>query len=451
MKRRDRLFILSIILFAFIITGLTILTKSQLKRFNEAYYYEEKQEIVLLAKQVSWVLKPLLQNKSYKELREFCTLFEKSDTRIFVIKDGKVLADSAPDKPRNIPEELNEDKTFILSQTVYHLTPLDIKGDNYVLGIATATSDINRIVTKSKKYIVITIITGSVIVLLFSLGTLSLYRAFNRLQNSAVQIAEGNLDTDIFVPKNGILQELAAAIDKMSKQLKIQIIEMRKLENFRSEFIASVSHELKTPLTGILSSVEILEEETYSENPTVAKCLSILNKQSQRLNSLVQDILSLSEIERRKISESKDFKRFNLANVIRNSISMCPATDIMFNLYLEDAEILGDSSLIEQAVINLIMNAIKYSKTEVIDITLTRTKDKTAKIVVKDYGIGIPQEHLARIFEHFYRVDKARSRDMGGTGLGLAIVKNVVKLHNGEISVKSENGAEFTIILPLLT
>ena len=439
MKRRDRLFILSIILFAFIITGLTILTKSQLKRFNEAYYYEEKQEIVLLAKQVSWVLKPLLQNKSYKELREFCTLFEKSDTRIFVIKDGKVLADSAPDKPRNIPEELNEDKTFILSQTVYHLTPLDIKGDNYVLGIATATSDINRIVTKSKKYIVITIITGSVIVLLFSLGTLSLYRAFNRLQNSAVQIAEGNLDTDIFVPKNGILQELAAAIDKMSKQLKIQIIEMRKLENFRSEFIASVSH------------VEILEEETYSENPTVAKCLSILNKQSQRLNSLVQDILSLSEIERRKISESKDFKRFNLANVIRNSISMCPATDIMFNLYLEDAEILGDSSLIEQAVINLIMNAIKYSKTEVIDITLTRTKDKTAKIVVKDYGIGIPQEHLSRIFEHFYRVDKARSRDMGGTGLGLAIVKNVVKLHNGEISVKSENGAEFTIILPLLT
>lgn len=97
------------------------------------------------------------------------------------------------------------------------------------------------------------------------------------------------------------------------------------------------------------------------------------------------------------------------------------------------------------------MNAIKYSKTEVIDITLTRTKDKTAKIVVKDYGIGIPQEHLARIFEHFYRVDKARSRDIGGTGLGLAIVKNVVNLHNGEISVKSENGAEFTIILPLLT
>ena len=95
---------------------------------------------------------------------------------------------------------------------------------------------------------------------------------------------------------------------------------MRRLENFRSDFIASISHEIKTPLTGILSAVEILEEQIQEENPAVTKCLTILNKQSQRLNSLVQDILSLSEIEKRKLSDRKDFKIFNLASTIKSSI-----------------------------------------------------------------------------------------------------------------------------------
>lgn len=164
----------------------------------------------------------------------------------------------------------------------------------------------------------------------------------------------------------------------------------------------------------------------------------------------MQDILSLSEIEKRKLSDRKDFKIFNLASTIKSSILMCTVSDIKINTKLEDIEICGDSSLIERALINLIMNAIKYSKSETIDISLEK-KENFAEIRIRDYGIGIPQEHLPRLFEHFYRVDKARSLDMGGTGLGLAIVKNIIKLHNGSVSVVSENGCEFIIRLPLLT
>ena len=279
----------------------------------------------------------------------------------------------------------------------------------------------------------------------YLLGT---YKSFNRLQDSAVKFSEGDLDTNIFIPKGGILFELSYALDKMAKRLKKQIVDMQKLENFRSEFIANVSHEVKTPLTGIMSSVEILEDECSSENMKITKCINILKKQANRLNSLIQDILSLSELERRQIMEKKEFCRFNLKRSIENCVAVVYTSEISINTNLENIAYYGDSSLIEQAVINLLTNAIRYSKFDRIDVSLFKTSD-SVKIIVKDYGVGIPTEHLPYIFENFYRTDKVRSRDLGGTGLGLAIVKNIIKLHSGEIEAKSDNGCEFVITLPL--
>ena len=447
MKKRDRILLLSVFLTALIITALTILAKFQLEQFKTAYYEEEKEEIAVLAKQISWAIKPVLKTKNYKDLQEFCSLFNDSDTSIIVKKDNKIIADSSIEIP-NKEKDNNDDKTFIISQTVYHSMPIKAGDEIYTLTIATTIQDINKTMIKAKRIIIWTIITGTFIIIILSLYVYSIYKSFNRLQNSAINIAEGNLDCEIFIPRSGILYELACAVKKMSKRLKLQISELQKLENFRSDFIASISHEIKTPLTAILSAVEILEVQTPKENPAVTKCLTILNTQSQRLNSLVQDILSLSEIEKRKTAEEKDFKKINLENIIKNSILMCSVSDMKINTDLETVEIEGDGSLIERALINLIMNAIKYSKSETIDITL-KQKNNNAEIRIKDYGIGIPQEHLPRIFEHFYRVDKARSRDIGGTGLGLAIVKNIIKLHGGNIEAFSNNGCEFVITLPL--
>lgn len=125
---------------------------------------------------------------------------------------------------------------------------------------------------------------------------------------------------------------------------------------------------------------------------------------------------------------------------------MCD-TEIKINTNLENTKMLCDSILMEQAILNILNNAIKYSKTDRIDIT-TKCENDKIQISIKDYGVEIPEEHLPRLFEHFYRVDKARSRDLGGTGLGLAIVKNIVKLHNGNIQVKSDNGCEFIMTFP---
>ena len=447
MKKRDRVLILSVILTALIITALTILAKFQLEQFKSAYFEEEKEEIAVLAKQVSWAVKPALADKNYKELQEFCSLFKDSDTSIVVKKDDKVIADSTLEE-QNVIEVEPEDNTFIISQTVYHSVPIKMGDDTYTLTISTTVQDISKTIAKAKKIIIWSIIIGIFVIIILALYVYNMYKSFNGLQNSAVKISEGDFDTEIFIPREGILYELACAVKKMSKRLKSQIVELRKLESFRSDFIASISHEIKTPLTGILSAVEILEEQVKGEDPVVSKCLTILNKQSQRLNSLVQDVLRLSEIEKRKLAEEKDFKRFNLANTIRNSIMLCTVSDIKVNTKLEDIEIYGDNALIERALINLIMNAVKYSKSDKIDITLTRNENNV-EIRIRDYGVGIPSEHLPRIFEHFYRVDKARSREMGGTGLGLAIVKNIIKLHNGNIEVYSTNGCEFVITLPL--
>lgn len=115
------------------------------------------------------------------------------------------------------------------------------------------------------------------------LDTKLIYKSFNSLQNSAIKISAGDLNTDIFIPKGGMLYELALALSKMSERLKSQILEMRKLEAYRSEFIASVSHEVKTPLTGILSAVELLNEELPDKTPKTEKCLNILEKQSKKI------------------------------------------------------------------------------------------------------------------------------------------------------------------------
>ena len=439
MKKRGKIFILGICLIILIITSLISLAKVQLEQFNKAYIQEEVEEIEGLSKQIVWVVRPILKENNLNELAEYSDLFKNSDSSITIYdKDDKLLIGNP------IEHLVSSETTVIKTQNISHIIPLDVGNSKYTLIISTATKHMENTLTRYQKYILLSILIGVFIVFMIAIYLLNTYWAFNRLQNSAIKISAGNLDTNIFIPKGGLLHELACALDKMSKRLKLQINEMQKLEDFRSEFIANISHEVKTPLTAILSAVEILEDENTNKNAVVEKCLNILSKHAKRLNSLVQDILSLFEIERRQLTSQKDFNKFNLGKIVKNCISMCD-TDIKINTNLDDIVMFGDSILIEQAIFNILNNAIKYSKTDRIDI-LTKKENESIIISIKDYGVGIPQEHLPRLFEHFYRVDKARSRDLGGTGLGLAIVKNIVKLHSGKITVQSDKGCEFVMM-----
>ncbi len=229
---------------------------------------------------------------------------------------------------------------------------------------------------------------------------------------------------------------------------------LRKLESFRSDFIANVSHEIKTPLTCIVGAVETIREEPDLSKEQFDKLISMLFDQTNRLNMLVQDILSLSALERKQLDPKKEFTRVKLESMLSNAISLCSERAVQNGISLsvkkqESLELEGDCQLLEQAVVNLVNNAIKYSGSKTIDLSLYR-EGESAVIEVRDYGIGIAPEHQGRIFERFYRVHKERSRSLGGTGLGLAIVKHIAQLHGGRAELESvpNAGCSFRIVLP---
>jgi len=233
------------------------------------------------------------------------------------------------------------------------------------------------------------------------------------------------------------------------------ITRIRQLEEVRRDFVANVSHEIRTPVTAIKGSVETLLEGAINDPDDAGKFLRIIVKHAERLNALVEDILSLSSIESGSV-ESVSLAEWKLREVLETAVGLCREKAEAKSIALEidcnpDVLVKADRPLLEQAVVNLLDNAIKYSnegsKVEAHGFLDARGR---AVVAVKDSGSGIPKEHIPRLFERFYRVDKARSRRLGGTGLGLAIVKHIVQSHNGTVSVESTpgSGSIFTITLP---
>ncbi len=471
-RNRDNFLFFIPILITVIIIILTSLLMYQLKQFGQTYLKETEKELNVDTKQIIWVVKPLLIKKDIKKLNQYCNEFKNEKIRITIVNNnGNIIADSNLSTDRsenhlNRPEIKSalEGKsettvrysTTMKSEMMYKTTPIIINGTKYIIRVAISSHNISKTLENAEKNILLTFIICFGGVLLLTIYILVRVRIpFNKLQQSTIKIASGNLDTEIFVPKNGVLWEISRAVNVMAKQLKRQIKNLKKLENFRSEFIANVSHEIKTPLTSILSAVEILDS-LKPTNKTEIKCLKIISEQSNRLNTLIQDILSLADLEKRQIFRNRDFAELTISSTVENAISLCQGLINNTNIKLEVLEntpikIFGNSYLLEQAINNLITNAIKYSQTDKITVK-SYIENKEIKISVKDYGIGIEKDECSRIFERFYRIDKARSRELGGTGLGLAIVKNIVKLHNGEIDVISRpnHGAEFIISIPII-
>lgn len=230
--------------------------------------------------------------------------------------------------------------------------------------------------------------------------------------------------------------------------------QLRKLENFRRDFVANVSHEIKTPLTVIRGAVETLQDGAINEPESARRFMEIISTHSERLNNLVQDILSLSLLEYRASGERYDLVNCDLSLPLASAVKLEQprAEEAGIRLVTEieaNPQVRIDVQLIEQAVVNLIDNAIKHSgeKSE-IRIRL-HTEDGNAVLSVTDRGCGIAPEHVERLFERFYRVDKARSRKAGGTGLGLAIVKHIMQLHRGSAEVRSRPGEGSTFLLRL--
>ncbi len=236
------------------------------------------------------------------------------------------------------------------------------------------------------------------------------------------------------------------------------VTQSHQMEIMRKDFVSSVSHELRTPVTAIKGFVETLLDNEGEMDPTTVNFLQIIGSHSDRLINIVNDLLSLSKIEYMNERSSIEFEATEVEKPVLQAVHFCKENADEHNIELKTVCEPGvqayiNEQLITQACINLIDNAIKYSRPHT-QVTVSCYRDFQNKICisVSDHGIGIPEKHHNRVFERFYRIDKARSRQLGGTGLGLAIVKHIVRAHNGSINLSSreEIGSTFIITLPAL-
>ncbi len=232
------------------------------------------------------------------------------------------------------------------------------------------------------------------------------------------------------------------------------VTRLRHLEEVRSDFVANVSHELRTPITSIKGFVETLMDGALEDRDNADRFLRIMLRQVNRLDAIISDLLALSRIEKGTDEQMIELAPESIGGVLQPAVEMCEkkAADkgIKIALACPD-DLMGqiNAALVEQAVINLLDNAIKYSESgSTVEIAAGREGTELV-IRVTDQGCGIEARHLPRLFERFYRVDKARSRDLGGTGLGLAIVRHIALAHRGSVSVESMVGVGSTFSLRL--
>lgn len=272
------------------------------------------------------------------------------------------------------------------------------------------------------------------------------------------------IDAEISVHNGGdrVLKAHGAALNgSYGNQIGALIVmhdvtNLKRLETIRKEFVANVSHELKTPITSIMGFIETLQNGALEDTENATRFLEIIARQSERLGHIIDDLLSLSRIEMDSDSPQNVFEQTLLLKIVRQAIAACQEHADTKQIAIEfsiadDLQINVNPPIFEQALINLIDNAIKYSDTEKTVRIVALRDGGQVKISVIDQGFGIARDHLPRIFERFYRVDKARSRKLGGTGLGLAIVKHIAQAHGGTVEVTSilGEGSIFKINLPV--
>ncbi len=341
---------------------------------------------------------------------------------------------------------LNKIKLYLLSSRVY--LPEVILFYLFLIFIITT-----EIVTPSAKVLAVILFTVLTFTLLLAVGA----KRAKELENiktviSGIRKNVFRSPDEILLSKN--LLGLQNEIQKMFEKEKNDIEYLKKLERMRKEFLANVSHELRTPIFTIQGYIETLLHGAIDDPKVNKTFLEKANNHTINLSNLLSDLIDISMIESGEMRLS--FRYFDIVDFLKKLLDEMRATtagkNINLNLVTEKSKInvFGDKEKLHQVFVNLIQNAVKYTEEGKMEVILEE-EEKHCRINVKDTGIGIPEGDLSRIFERFYRVDKARSRSVGGTGLGLAIVKHIVEAHNSKIEVKSKlnEGSEFSFRLKM--
>jgi signal transduction histidine kinase len=404
--------------------------------------------------------------------REAKNLAANLNLRITVIdKQGKVLADSEKDASsmenhggraeflEAVEKGLGESTRF--SQTLNYpmkYVAVRVNDGKEVIGvvrIAVPESEVQLEMHELYRAVILgtaaAICIAAIIAYVMSSG---ISRPIRQMRKVAGAVAKGQFDKKALVKGNDELGELAQSINAMSDELKLKIERLKYLDTVRTDFVANVSHELKTPLTSIRGFVETLEDGAINDSNSARRFLAIIKKHAQRLGNIIDDLLRLSELESGGGIKMAELDLKGLIDEIVMGFGHALAVKqqrLSAEASSGDFTIRGDRDRLEQVFVNLIDNAIKYTKEGGrIKLQLAQTDDSVV-VAVEDDGIGIPTEDIERVFERFYRVDKARSRELGGTGLGLSIAKHIVLAHNGGICIESEvnKGTKVFVTLPM--
>lgn len=278
---------------------------------------------------------------------------------------------------------------------------------------------------------------------------LFVYRPLQRIQRVITAQVDRNSLHRVMASSSDELQRLADSFNAMLDSFRADIGQMRKLEGMRSEFLGNVSHELRTPLFSTQGLIETLLHGAVDDKKVNREFLKKALNNIERLNGLLEELIDISRIETGEMKLR--LRYFDIDPVASSVVTEMQTFAEQRSVVLEyhgpqdgPLEVYGDRERLKQVLVNLVENALKYSeKFGKVSVTVTPS-DRAAVIAVKDIGIGIAPQHLPRIFERFYRVDKDRSRDVGGSGLGLAIVKHIVEAHGSTIAVESEVGVGTT-------
>jgi len=324
-----------------------------------------------------------------------------------------------------------------------------------VLRVAAQVQDIEDIASRAQTGIAL-----SGIMVLLAVLSISLLVArriatpITEIARAVERIRGGDLDARLEVKGNDEIAAVARAVNEMAEKLKGDIVQLKRLERVRSEFFGNVSHELRTPIFSLQGFLETLMEGAVDDPQVNRVFLKKAYDHAVRLNTLLEDLITISHIESGEMRMS--FRYFNLHEFLEDIIGQYTTRAARSGVRLAldpscdpTVEVLGDRERLQVVFENLLENAIKYNKPDGEVVVAYAKQNGSVRITVADTGVGIAEEHLPRIFERFYRVDKNRSREVGGTGLGLAIVKHIVEAHGSKVTVQSTVGKGSTFSFTL--
>lgn len=441
--------------------------------FYTQEFYEQMQAVFsepLLADDLrSAAVQEDAEEKMSEILRAYAgSLGIDASTRSYYILDGttaQVLAGSSTYDSNlntitpNVLTAINGEDGYISNTNADYMdVALYVEeGGGYIIWVIDDKSVAEELANKLLEIIIIALTIGLLISALLSIILAkALVTPIADLTRAAERVAGGDFAQKLQIGARDEIGTLSRTFNNMADQLEGTLDNLKKSEAMRREFVANVSHELRTPITSIRSYAETLSDNvSLIPEETEREFLHVIVTESDRMTKIVQDLLTLSRFDAGSIAfKFEDFSFDNSIRDVYNAMLLeAQRQNLGFRLDFKNTTgtIHGDRQRIEQVLMNFVSNAIKYTPAGG-DVQITAgKKDELVWVTVRDDGIGIPKKDQARVFDRFYRVDKARSRESGGTGLGLSIASEIVSRHKGEITLQSKpgKGTAITLTLPV--